>query len=126
MAPNSEKFTVKSNKGSHTVEFKDQSGEPTCTCKDWLAYHLPCKHFFAVFRHFSEWGWEKLPDSYLMSPYLSLDNEAISSYINPEEQVSLTAGTEKACVEQSDLDEIPKKVLHVHVYAHTKYIIIYT
>ena len=65
-APNSGKFTVKSNKGSHTVEFKGQSGEPTCTCKDWLAYHLPCKHFFAVFRHFSEWGWEKLPDSYLI------------------------------------------------------------
>ena len=70
-APNGGKFTVKSKKGSHTVEFKEQSGEPKCTCKDWLAYHLPCKHFFAVFRHFSEWGWEKLPDSYLTSPYLS-------------------------------------------------------
>lgn len=113
-APNSGNFTVKSNKGSHAVEFEDQSGEPKCTCKDWLAYHLPCKHFFAVFRHFSEWGWEKLPDSYLTSPYLSLDNEAISRYINPEEQVSVTTDTEKGSVEQSELDEIPRKVLHIH------------
>ena len=74
-----------------------------------------------MFRHFSEWGWEKLPDSYLTSPYLSLDNEAISSYINPEEQVSLTTDTEKGSVEQSELDDIPRKVLHVHMNAQNLY-----
>ena len=70
--------------------------------------------FFAVFRHFPEWGWEKLPDSYLTSPYLSLDNQAILSYINPKEQVSLTANPEDTSLEYNGFDEIPRKVLHVH------------
>lgn len=115
-APNSGKFPIKSNKGSQTVEFEDQSGEPKCTCKDWLTYHLPCKHFFAVFRHFPEWGWEKLPGSYLMSPYLSLDNQAISNYINPEEQISLNACSDEASLDFSELDEIPRKVIPQYMY----------
>ena len=77
VAPNSGKFTVKGNKGNQIVEFGGQSGGTKCTCRDWLTYNLLCKHFFAVFRHFPEWGWEMLPDSYLTSPYLSLDNQAI-------------------------------------------------
>ena len=64
VAPNSGKFTVKSKKGSQVVEFGDQSEELKCTCKHWLTYHLPCKHFFAVFRYFPDWEWEKLPGSY--------------------------------------------------------------
>ena len=64
------KFEVKSNKGKQTVDFGGESSEPTCSCKDWLTYYLPCKHFFAVFRHYPEWGWEKLPTSYLYSPLI--------------------------------------------------------
>ena len=112
VAPNSGKFTVKDNKGNQIVEFGDQSGGTKCTCKDWLTYHLPCKHFFAVFRHFPEWGWEKLPvsDSYVTLPYLSLDNQAILSYINPEEQVSLKFNANP----EDTYNEIPRKVLHVY------------
>ena len=113
--PNCGKFEVKGNKGNHTVEFGDQSREPKCTCKDWLTYHLPCKHFFAVFRHFPGWGWEKLPDSYLSSPYLSLDNQAITSYINPEQQLSLSADIDEPSLSCSDFDEIPRKVF-THTY----------
>ena len=35
------KFEVKSNKGKQTVDFGGESSEPTCSCKDWLTYHLP-------------------------------------------------------------------------------------
>ena len=35
-----------------TVNFDIRSEEnmPTCTCKDWLRFHMPCKHSFAVFQ----------------------------------------------------------------------------
>ena len=108
-APNQGTFEVKGNKGNYTVEFGHQSGEPKCTCKDWLTYHLPCKHFFAVFRHCPGWGWERLPNSYLGSPYLSLDQQAITSYIKPE-QVILTANTEEPSLQVNEYDEIPRKV----------------
>ena len=26
------------------VDFGLLSGEPSCTCKDWVKYHIPCKH----------------------------------------------------------------------------------
>lgn len=68
---------------------------------------------FVVFRRFPDWGWEKLLESYLASPYLTLDNQAISSYINPDEQISLTTNSEEASLEYSEFDEIPRKVLHV-------------
>ena len=67
VSPNGGKFEVKGSKGKHDVNFGSSSSDPHCYCKDWTAYHLPCKHFFAVFQFFSEWGWEKLPSSYLTS-----------------------------------------------------------
>ena len=82
--PNLPKFEVKGAKGTHIVDFGIGSGEPACSCKDWIAHHVPCKHFFAVFNHYPEWGWDKLPSSYKNSPYLSLDNVTISNYIASE------------------------------------------
>ena len=51
--------------------------KPSCTCKDWCQWNLPCKHFFAIFRCFENWGWEALPQAYLDGPYLSLDSTAL-------------------------------------------------
>lgn len=79
-------FEVKGKKGLYTVRFGDEFHDPQCTCKDWITYHLPCKHFFAVFQHFEEWDWGRLPKSYLASPYLSSDNQAITDYINSTQQ----------------------------------------
>lgn len=112
MNPNYGKFEVKTNKGKQTVDFGGESSEPMCSCKDWLAYHLPCKHFFAIFRHYPEWGWEKLPTSYLLSPYLSLDNQSISSYINSEQSTvdDASADLETDPSPSTTLDEIPRKV----------------
>ena len=41
---------------------------------------MPCKQFFAVFRHHPEWGWEKLPRAYRCSSILSLDEPIIVSH----------------------------------------------
>ena len=51
-----------------------------------------------------------------MSPYLSLDNQAVSNYINPEEQISLHARSDEASLDFSELDEIPRKVIPQYMY----------
>ena len=40
--------------------------------------HLPCKHFFAIFKHFPEWNWAKLPQNYRNSPNLTLDYDLLN------------------------------------------------
>ena len=57
--------------------------KPECTCKDWARHRIPCKHLFAVFQHFPEWNWLRLPQSYQDSCYLSADTSAVQQYINP-------------------------------------------
>ena len=52
---------------------------PSCECWSWEHTHLPCKHFFAVFRHHPKWGWEKLPHAYRYSSILSLDEAVIAN-----------------------------------------------
>ena len=39
---------------------------------------------FAVFQLVPRWNWYKLPKSYLESPYLSADNEALTAYFEEE------------------------------------------
>ena len=62
------------------------------------SYHLPCKHFFAVFRFKAEWTWDRLPKNYLNSPRLSCDIDVLelkdegevgpaSEHINPHCQL---------------------------------------
>jgi len=81
-------FEVLGKHKFHTVDFGVTSSAPKCTCKDWEAYKIPCKHFFAIFNWFPEWGWEKLPHSYQNSPYLHLDDEAITTYLQHQHNVS--------------------------------------
>ena len=59
-------FTImKQVKESHTVDFGVDSSEPSCTCKDWKKWKIPCKPFFAVFNTKPEWAWNALPPLYL-------------------------------------------------------------
>lgn len=58
---------MKRGNSKHTVDVLT----PSCTCKDWVRWHIPCKHFFAVFGTQTEWGWAALPKSYTESPYHS-------------------------------------------------------
>lgn len=71
----------------HKVDFGYGSSDqmPSSTCKDWIRHHMPCKHFFAVLVNRTSWPWDKLPEEYLKSAYLSTDNHAIQSYFAPTE-----------------------------------------
>ena len=80
------KFRVKSqdaDKRWYLVSFGNEIDKPSCECLSWLRNHFPCKHFFAIFRHFPEWGWEKLPKHYRNSPLLALDEAIIGISTKP-------------------------------------------
>jgi len=66
-----------------TVDFGicNEENMPACTCKDWLRFHMPCKHL-AVFQHRANWQWEQLPQSYLHSAYLSTDSDALAKHFD--------------------------------------------
>ena len=70
-------FEVKSESSRrrwYRLQFGHKEGtSPSCECEAWQRRRLPCKHFFAIFKHFPEWNWEKLPQNYRNSPYLTLD-----------------------------------------------------
>ena len=36
----------KTSGGKQTVDFGLKDNTPSCSCKDWIRHHLPCKHFF--------------------------------------------------------------------------------
>ena len=69
----------KTSNGKHTIDFF----LPECSCKDWARYHIPCKHFFAVFEHCPGWDWYKLPQHFQGSSYLSADTTAVQKYLSP-------------------------------------------
>lgn len=50
---------------------------PSCQCKAWQRSRLLCKHFFAIFKYFPQWKWEKLPQTYWESPFLTLDHHLL-------------------------------------------------
>jgi len=39
-------FEVKGTDKIHRVKFGSKEEEPSFTCKDWLKWKIPCKHFF--------------------------------------------------------------------------------
>ena len=80
-------FEVEKESGSKkTVNFGCNNDDiPSCTCKDWQRFHLPCKHFFAIFYHRSEWKWDQLPRSYLQSAYLSVDCDALTTHFTQQQ-----------------------------------------
>lgn len=65
-------FNVTGSSKLHTVNFGiSSSDQPSCTCLDWIRWKLPCKHFFAVFKFYREWGWERLPAEFTSQPHIS-------------------------------------------------------
>ena len=75
---------MKSSGAKYRVSFGNDNPDsmPSCTCQDWTNWHIPCKHFFAIFKHRSAWQWSNLPPSYLHSPYLSTDVEALKKHFD--------------------------------------------
>ena len=40
-------FIIKGSSSKlHRVNFGTTTGEPSCTCHDWIQWRIPCKHFF--------------------------------------------------------------------------------
>lgn len=87
----------------YTVRYDD----PSCSCKSWQHNHLPCKHFFAVFRHYPEWGWDKLPLVYTCSPTLTLDENVI-----PKQNITDTESTQAAMDVTFANAQEPDTILH--------------
>ena len=95
-------FVVKGTK-QYQVDFGIESGQPSCACKDWIRFKVPCKHFFAIFNHCPSWSWNSLPQSYLKSEYLSQDTKALDILCSPQTS-SLPTPTHE------DLAETPEDV----------------
>ena len=79
-------YITKASGEKHTIKFASESNDrlPSCSCKDWVRWHIPCKHFFTIFREKPEWTWDSLPEKYLKSAYLSSDNEALTNYFKSQ------------------------------------------
>ncbi|XP_055073934.2 uncharacterized protein [Misgurnus anguillicaudatus] len=69
-----ESFHVKSETTStwYKVELGDSEKYPSCECVLFKTTFLPCKHFFAIFRH-TDKKWVDLSPEYRQSPYITLD-----------------------------------------------------
>jgi hypothetical protein len=111
-------FTVQGSKSTcqYTVNFGPTIGvTPSCECLPWMKSRLLCKHFFAVFRHFPNWGFDKLSRAYTKQPHITLDEEVISISTgnnrttndgspSPMEDYGNSIPTSKACTDQEDID----------------------
>ncbi len=85
-------FTVKTTSGKqHTLEFTNDENMPQCSCKDWTRWHIPCKHFFAVFEKFPNWGWMSLPKDYLKNEYITADSAILTPLSNSDAPVSIAS-----------------------------------
>lgn len=75
-----ESFKVKSETTSawYKVELDDSDGYPSCECALFKTTFLPCKHFFAIFRH-TDKTWVDLKPEYRQSPYITLDFNVTST-----------------------------------------------
>ena len=65
-------FLVRSSSDSSKL-FVVNFSEPTCKCESWKKTHFPCKHFFAVFKFFEEWDFNRLPYQYKNKVFITLD-----------------------------------------------------
>lgn len=111
-------FLIKGNSGNtYTVDFGKKTSKPSCTCQDWNAHNLPCKHFFLVFISKCDWGWNSLPTSFLEGPFLNCDIEALeSSHMQAAMLKDVPADTSVDYDSERTTDKLPAKVITVTVY----------
>ena len=92
------------DKQSYRVEFG--TDQPSCECYDWERQRLPCKHFFAVFRHFSSWSFDNLPGPYKDSPFFTLDEELfVSGYASARENIEQEPSESKELVIEAQVED---------------------
>ena len=129
-------FSVKGSKDKvHRVNFgvETDDGMPSCTCADWQQWHIPCKHFFAIFNLQSVWSWNRFHPNYLKSPYLSSDTISLDGYFDSGTSQESTVeqhgqNNSTDCLSTADQgtyhtqSKLPKhkvfKRIYVHVHVH--------
>lgn len=106
-------FTVSARNGkSNEVFMGNDTSLPCCTCKEFQRTKWLCKHFFVVFKCFSEWTFDRLPEEYTKNPFITLDDRILSpiiaSYTQQEDAspVNATAQWNQPDLDQS-VDEFP-------------------
>ena len=105
------KFTLQGSGKVYTIDFGVGTGEPSCTCPDWLQWHIPCKHFFGIFRLVEGWGWNALPDTYKRSAYLSADSTALSKQHSLSQSLSSEGVTELGSSSNDDVESPLRDIL---------------
>ena len=116
------KFEVKGSVNTHSIDFGKESHEPSCTCKDWLKWKIPCKHFFGVFKHYPEWNWNALPIAYLKSAYLSSDASVLASSLPAvgskgdlhDDDIFDQPPIDSDVDENEIIDDLPRKKVRYH------------
>ena len=96
------KLTIQGSGRVYTINIGVCTGELSCTCPDWLQWHIPCKHFFIIFRVVEGWGWNALPDAYTKSAYLCADSTALSERYNLKPQST----ADEAITEQGNNEDV--------------------
>ena len=113
-----EEFTVRARNGkSNEVFMGNDTSLPCCTCKEFQRTKWLCKRFFVVFKCFSEWTFDRLPEEYTKNPFVTLDDRIlypiIASYTQQAEDASpenVTAQRNPPDLDQS-VDEFPESNL---------------
>ena len=117
-------FSIKSNEKTHTVDFGQATGHPSCTCQDWTNWQVPCKHFFAVFTLIPEWDWYRLPEKYLTSAYISRDSVSLESGLHlllatgshslpVDDRTSVETENPSGPPETAGQEELPRKKVEI-------------
>ena len=70
-------FSVKSLSSDdyHEVYLGNSYMYPSCTCKDWKKFIMPCKHLLAIFEFIPGISWSSLGEIYRKSPFFTIDYE---------------------------------------------------
>lgn len=101
-------FTVSARNGkSNEVFMGNDTSLPCCTCKEFQRTKWLCKHFFVVFKCFSEWTFDRLPEEYTKNPFITLDDRILSPIIASYTQQAEDASPVNATAQwnQPDLDQ---------------------
>lgn len=96
-------FNVSARNGNSTNEvfMGDDASLPRFTCKEFQRTKWLCKHFFVVFKCFSEWTFDRLPEEYAKNSFITLDDCVLSPIIASYPQQAEDASPEN----QPDLDQ---------------------
>lgn len=101
-------FLVRSSSDSSKL-FPVNFSEPTCKCEAWRKTQFPCKHFYAVFKFFEKWDFNRLPHYYKNNVFITLDTGHFdeSKEESPSEPCAMEELEDVPSEECNELEEAP-------------------